>query len=257
LKGGPAAILLGAVAGAAIATLPGAAGVAAAVLGAVLGAAIGARYGERQMGFSPWWLAVAAFAFPVATMSLAPGADMAMHVALARGLLHGELSPAWPGVHVGAYPRGFSAVVALLAPFGLARAGLLAAAASYAVFWVGLAAVLQDPLRAPAARTVATVAVLLSRTPQIFFDWGGNPTAMALGLALYGAAQRSPRLSALCLAGAAATHPMAACAGALLLILRWQSRSVVVGGAAGLLAILALALCAAAIVVGVIVMTSK
>ena len=76
---------------------------------------------------------------------------------------------------------------------------------------------LQGPLRAPAARTVAAVAVLLSRTPQIFFDWGGNPTAMAIGLALFGAAQDNPRYAALCLGGAAATHPMGACAGALLL----------------------------------------
>jgi hypothetical protein len=238
LKGGPAAILLGAIAGAAIATLPGSAGVAAAIVGALLGAGIGARYGQRQMGLSPWWVAVAAFAFPLVSMAVAPGADMAMHVALARGLLHGELSPAWPGVRVDAYPRGFSALVAMLVPVGFARAGLLAAAVSYLVFWAGLAAVLQEPLRAPAPRTVATVAVLLSRTPQIFFDWGGNPTVMAVGLALFGAAQQSPRLAALCLAGAGATHPMGACAGALLLAPRWRNPPVALAGAAGLAAVL-------------------
>ena len=238
MSGGTSAILLGAIAGAAVATLPGTAGVTLAVVGGLLGAAIGARYGQRQMGFSLWSLAIGAFAVPGVTLAVAPGADMAMHVAIARGLVHGGLSPAWPGVQAGAYPRGFSAVVALLSPLGLARAGLLAAAASYLVFWAGLSAVLQGPLRAPAARTVAAVAVLLSRTPQIFFDWGGNPTAMAIGLALFGAAQDNARYAALCLGGAAATHPMGACAGALLLALRWRTPALAVSGGMALAAVL-------------------
>jgi hypothetical protein len=236
-------ILLGAIAGAAIATLPGSAGVAGAILGALLGGAIGARYAGRRVGFSVWSLALIAFFAPLFTMAVPPGADMAMHVALARGLLEGQLSPAWPGVEAGAYPRGLSALVALLSSAGLARAGLAAAAASYLVFWAGLSAFLQGPLRAPAARTVAAIAVLLSRTPQAWFDWGGNPTALALGLALFGAAQESGRASALYFAGAAATHPMGACAGALALALRWRSPAVVSGGAAALcLTLLALAL---------------
>jgi hypothetical protein len=212
--------------------------VAFAAVGALLGAGIGARYGQRRMSFSPWSLAVGAFAIPVLTLAVAPGADMAMHVALARGLVHGELSPAWPGVEVGAYPRGFSAAVALLSPLGFARAGLLVAGASYLIFWAGLSAALQGPLGAPAARTVAAVAVLLSRTPQIFFDWGGNPTAMALGLALFGAAQDNPRYAALCVGGAATTHPMGACAGALLLALRWRTPAVAAAGGVALAAVL-------------------
>jgi hypothetical protein len=115
---------------------------------------------------------------------------------------------------------------------GFARASLIAGAASYVVFWAGLAAVLQGPLGTPAARTVAAVAVLLSRTPQIFFGWGGDPTAMALGLALFGAAQENGRMSALCLGGAAAVHPMGACAGALALLLHWRRRATVAGAAA-------------------------
>jgi hypothetical protein len=222
-----------------VAALPGSAGVLAAGLGALLGGAVAGRFAERRMGFSPWSLAMAAFFVPVFTMAVAPGADMAMHTALARGLIEGELSPAWPGVRVGAYPRGFSALVSLLWPLGPARAGLAAAAASYLVFWAGLTAVLRGPLRAPAARTAAAVAVLLSRTPQIFFDWGGNPTVMALGLALFGAAQESGRVSALCFAGAAATHPMGACAGALALLLRWRKSGAAVAGAAALCGVLA------------------
>jgi hypothetical protein len=229
-----AGILLGALAGAAVATLPGSAGIVSAILGAVLGAAIGARFTGRQTGFSIWSLALIAFFAPLFTLAVAPGADMAMHVALARGLLHGELSPAWPGIQTGAYPRGFSALIALLSPAGLARAGLAASALSYLVFWAGLSAFLRGPLRAPAARTVAAIAVLLSRTPQTFFDWGGNPTALALGLALFGAAQESARASMLCFAGAAATHPMGACAGALALALRFRRPGVVAGGVAGL-----------------------
>ncbi|HZR09753.1 MAG TPA: hypothetical protein VFA79_14325 [Myxococcales bacterium] len=236
-------ILLGAIAGAAIATLPGSAGIVSAILGALLGGAIGARSAERRMGFSIWSLALIVFFVPLFTLAVPPGADMAMHVALARGLLDGNLSPAWPGVEAGAYPRGFSAVVALLSPAGLARAGLAAAAVSYLVFWAGLTAFLQGPLRTPAARTVAAIAVLLSRTPQTFFDWGGNPTVLALGLALFGAAQENWRASALYLAGAAATHPMGACAGALALALRWRRPAVVAGGAGALcLTLAALAL---------------
>lgn len=205
--------LLGALAGLSIATLPGPANWVWALAGAGAGFYAGWRFSARSAGFSPWSLAVLAFLLPVLAMPVAPGADMAMHVALARGLLHGGLSPAWPGVAVAAYPRGFSALVALLSPIGLARAGVLAAALSYLVFWAGLSAVLQK-IGTPASRTVAAVALLLSQTPQAFFGWGGNPTALALGLALFGAAQDGA-ISALFFAGAAAVHPMGAVAGAL------------------------------------------
>jgi hypothetical protein len=233
------AALLGAIAGAAVAVLPGSAGIVAAVLGALLGAAIGWRFAGRRTGFSPWSLALVAFFLPALTMAVAPGADMAMHTALARGLIDGELSPAWRGVTAGAYPRGFSGLVALLWPLGPARASLVASAGSYLVFWAGLAAVLDGPLRSPAARSVAAIAVLLSRTPQIFFDWGGSPTVMALGLALYGAAQQSIRFSALCFAGAAAIHPMGACAGALVLLPGWRRPAPALAGAAALCGVLA------------------
>jgi hypothetical protein len=90
---------------------------------------------------------------------------------------------------------------------GLARAGLVAAGLSYVVFYLGLSSLLPWP--------AGLVAVFLSRTPQAFFGWGGNPTALALGLGLAGAGAvqkgRGP-LAALLLAGAAATHPMGACA---------------------------------------------
>jgi hypothetical protein len=234
----PGAIVLAAIAGAALATLPAAAGIWTAALGALAGAGLGGALAIRRKGFSPWSLAVLAFLVPVFTMPVAPGADMAMHVALARGLLHGVLSPAWPSVHAGAYPRGFSALVAFFWPLGPARAGLLAAAASYLVFWYGLSALLQW-MRVPAARTVAAVALLLSKSPQAFFAWGGNPTALALGLAFFAAAQESATLAAFCLAGSAAIHPMGAVAGALALALRWRQPRVPLWAGAALCVVLA------------------
>jgi hypothetical protein len=235
------------------------------VLGAIAGAALGvllsptesSRAGQQTGAaglhplerFAPLLLLL--FLAPVFTMAVAPGADMAMHVALSRALLHGggALSPAWGALQMGAYPRGFSALVAVLAPLGLARAGLVASGLSYAVFWAGLAAMLQGPLRAPSPRAAALLAVLLSRTPQAFFAWGGNPTVLALGLALLGAAAldreglRSGALAALLLAGAAATHPMGACAGGLaaaVVALRRRSFTAGAIAAGGLLAVLGL-----------------
>src|SRR5262249_1468958 len=153
-------VLLGALAGGALAVLPGRAGLFAALLGALAGSAVGWRFGEHQPRFSPWSLALAAFFVPAFTLAVAPGAGLARPLALARGLPEGRLSPAWPGVATGAYPRGFSALIAMLWPLGPARAGLIAAGASYLIFWAGLAAVLEGPLRVPSARTIAAVALL-------------------------------------------------------------------------------------------------
>jgi len=200
-------------------------------------------------------LGLSLFAIPVFTMAVPPGADMAMHVALARGLLHGALSPAWGSVRAGLYPEGFSFLVALLSPLGFARAGLIASAIAYAIFWAGLAAMLRGPLGAPWPKTVALVAVLLSKTPQTFFAWGGNPTAMALGLSLLGAAAldrqergalRAGAIAALLLTAAAFTHPMGACAGGLAaaaVALRrraWIAGAIAFGGFAVALGALAL-----------------
>ena len=256
--------LPGALAGAALGSLPGAAGLAAVVAGAALGAVAGALLwpggaptapdsGAPRPTVRPALeraapLLLLVFFTPLLTMAVPPGADMAMHTALARGLVEGRLSPAWGALHLGAYPRGFSALVALLAPLGYARAALLISALSYVVFWAGLAAVLEGPLATPWPRTAALVAVLLSRTPQSFFAWGGNPTALSLGLALLGAAAlhrarpRDGAFAALLLAGAAAVHPMGACAGALAAaIIALRARAWAAGfiAAAGLLAVLA------------------
>lgn len=207
--------LLGSIAGAALATLPGGANWVWAIAGAVAGAVTGALAGGPKSARVQWpQLALFAFFVPALHMPVAPGADMAMHTALARGLLDGGLSPAWPGVTAHFYPRGFSALIALLSPLGLAKASLLAAGASYAVFYFGLSTLVSWPL--------ALVAVFLSRTPQTFFDWGGNPVALALGLGFAAAgAVRQGRavIAALLLAGSAAIHPMGACAAALVAVI--------------------------------------
>ncbi len=204
-------------AGAAVAALFSGAGPLALLLSAAAGGALGHRLRGPAPAPQPWWPAVLALLFfiPVITMPVAPGADMAMHVALARSLEEGlpRLSPAWGTLHVALYPRGFSGLVALVAPVvGLAKAGLIVAAATYLIFWAALSAWLAAPL-------VATLALLLSRSPQSFFDWGGNPTVLALSLALYAAAflrrGGSAWVAALLVVGACAVHPMGACAGAL------------------------------------------
>ena len=204
-------------AGAAVAALFSGAGLPALVLGAAAGGLLGHAFREPTAPPQPWWPAVLALLFfiPVITLPVAPGADMAMHVALARALEEGQprLSPAWGALRVALYPRGFSALVALAAPvLGLARSGLVVAAATYLLFWAALSAWLAAPV-------VAALALLLSRSPQSFFDWGGNPTVLAIALSLYAAAflrrGGSASVAALLMLGAGAVHPMGACAGAL------------------------------------------
>lgn len=198
------------------ALLPGA-GLPTLLLGAAAGGALGHLLRGPPAPAQPWWPAALALLFfiPAITMPVAPGADMAMHVALARALEEGapRLSPAWGAVRVSLYPRGFSALVALAAPLlGLAKAGLVVAGATYLLFWTALSTWLAAPL-------VAALALLLSRSPQSFFDWGGNPTVLAISLTLYAAAflrrGGSPWVPALLALGAGAIHPMGACAGAL------------------------------------------
>ena len=258
LSGRFAVALFGALAGAALGSLPGAASLGAVVAGMVLGAVAGALLPLPGAPTSPVAarrhaleraapVVLLVFLAPLFTLAVPPGADMAMHTALARGLVEGRLSPAWGALRLAAYPRGFSALVALLSPLGSAHAAMLVSALSYAIFWAGLAAVLEGPLGTPWPRTTALIALLLSRTPQSFFAWGGNPTALALGLSLLGAAAldrgrgRDGVFAALLLAGAAATHPMGACAGGLVAaVIALRRRAWLPGSiaAAGLLAVL-------------------
>jgi len=229
-------MLLGALAGGSVATLaPGGGLLRLAVV-----AALGAILGSRLSGDGGWsaptaapailrhvpWLGLI-FLLPVLTLPVAPGADMAMHVALARALREGSrtLSPAWGAVEVSAYPRGFSAWVALLSPLlGYAKAGLLVACASYLLYQLALQR-LFEALSVPLAAPLAVLCLFIAKVPQSFFTWGGNPTAFAAALALLAVAElvrrgaerplRTAAFAAVLLAGAAAAHPMGACVGVL------------------------------------------
>lgn len=194
---------------------------------------------ERHAGWS-----ALLFALPLLFMPVAPGADMAMHVALARSIVDGnsQLSPAWPEVSVAVYPRGLSAWTALLAPvLGLAKAGVATACASHVVFFAALSSYLDRVLRLRFPMTSATVAVLLAQAPQAFFGWGGNTTVLALGLGLAAAtllagfadgdepAASRLAVSAVLLLGALAVHPTGALASVLAVVaaplLRFPDRS--------------------------------
>jgi hypothetical protein len=234
--GGLLDVLVLAVAGVGLASLPRGAGVPGLLIGGIAGAACAVWTG-RAAGPDPpsptrrdaiERIARALpvlFLAPALTMPVAPGADMAMHTALARGLREGaaELSRAWPGVAPAVYPRGFSALVALLWDLGAARAGLLASGLAYVVFALGAArAFAATGIARP--HLLAALVLFLAKAPQEFFAWGGNPTVLAVGLGLHAAAhlaapsgdwRRPAPAAGLLLAGAAAVHPMGALVGAL------------------------------------------
>lgn len=224
-------------AGVALASLPRGAGPIAILVGGLVGASC-AVWGAR----APSSLARAAgervdpiervarvlpllCLLPVLTMPVAPGADMAMHVALARALRAGaaDVSPAWPGVAPAVYPRGFSGLVVLFWSLGPARAGLLASALAYVLYALG-AARLFAALEMARPFTLAALTLFLAKAPQNVFAWGGNPTILALALGLHAAAglatpaadwRRTAVSAALLLSGAAAVHPMGALVGGL------------------------------------------
>ncbi|MET0385822.1 MAG: hypothetical protein ABW321_07680 [Polyangiales bacterium] len=174
------------------------------------------------------------FFVPVVTRGVAPGADMAMHVSLARAILDGShvLSPAWGAVTAEAYPRGFSAWVALIAGTGidLGHASLIASGLAFALYYFGLRAFLRSALLLPYPSTLAAVLTFACWTPQAFFRWGGGPSVLAIAYGLVAAAQLaaavgagrglalagSALLAALCLVGAMWTHPIGAVMGAVL-----------------------------------------
>jgi hypothetical protein len=232
----PFGLLAATVAGIALASLPRGTGPIALWVGGLVGStcavwaahpsslpasAAGARVdpAERVARFLPLVCLL-----PVLTMPVAPGADMAMHVALARALSGGatELSVAWPGVAPPLYPRGFSGLIALFWSLGPGRAGLLASGLAYVLYALG-AARLFTALGMKRPYTVAAITLFLAKTPQDVFAWGGNATVLALALGLHAAAslaapaadRRTGVSAGLLLSGAGAVHPMGALIGAI------------------------------------------
>src|SRR4051794_15054293 len=92
------------------------------LVGVTLGAIVGAGLGfvapvefDGEAAQAPTFeryalLGTLLFFVPVFTMTIVPGADMTMHVALGRAIADGgrELNPAWGDIAVTAYPRGLS-----------------------------------------------------------------------------------------------------------------------------------------------------
>jgi len=163
---------------------------------------------------------------PLTRLAVPPGADMAMHTALARGLVSGSraLSPAWGSVTAPVYPRGFSALLALLScPLGMARAALVASGLAYLVYLLGVRQLLLCVTDERRAGIAAALTLLVAKSPQRFYGFGANPTTLAIGLAALGlgavllrpaeTSRRRLLLASLVLLGAAATHPIGALVG--------------------------------------------
>jgi hypothetical protein len=212
----------------------GLSGIAAALIASPCARAI-TKHGPSRRAVLDWAVLSLSLVFlvPLFTMPVAPGADMAMHTAFARALVDGStnLSPSMGAVGVPIYPRGLSAMVALASPIlGFAKSGLWASNLSYLIVVAGVIAFFRLGLRLSNPVLLAVVTVLACDTPQRFFGWAGNPTAMAFGLALMATATiahgwdveegigKSALLASILGLGALAVHPAGAISGLLGLI---------------------------------------
>jgi len=179
-----------------------------------------------------------------------------MHAALGRAIEHGSaaLSPAWSDVQIGAYPRGFSAWLAVVAAaVGYGPASIVVSGLGFGLYYFGLRAFLDRGLALPYPGLIAAFLALGSRTPQSFYGWGGAPTAMALGFGLLAAGELAGALDSderrilqrvaaalvagWLLVGGLWTHPIGACLGGLLcgvgLILRGRRSPLLAAGLGG------------------------
>lgn len=183
------------------------------------------------------WIAALAHLLPLMRLAVPPGADSAMYGAMAHTMaarLPG-LSVAWGSVAPELYPRGFAALIALFGPLvGIAVSSLMLSCLTYVIFFAGLRGTL---LRwgLPHAGPVAALTLLLCKSPQSFFGWGGNSTVLALAFGLFaafplGSARAMRRLdatalwSALVLAGSVTLHPLGGLAALALYVTQWAMR---------------------------------
>ncbi len=173
-------------------------------------------------------LAVAVYLVPYLRFAAPSGVDMGMHLAFARLLLDGGAipmtqDPFFPGVSFGLYPLGFHAQTALIAQLwgDLGRSGLANVALTHAFFPVAVYLCLRrGPGLDRRALAAAVLVVWLSRSPQNYVAWGGNPSVLACAFALvalrrFGDALAAPDRrvwieAALMAVAAATTHPTAA-----------------------------------------------
>lgn len=144
------------------------------------------------------WLLAAAFGvatllhlLPVASWTVAPGADMATHTMLARliveaGRFPATFEPLYPIHDFGAYTAGLPAIAAVLtalAGIPVRQATLAVALLAYPALAGGLFLVARR-FAGDAAALLGTWLALATSDGYGFLWWGGNPTILSLGLGL-------------------------------------------------------------------------
>lgn len=126
---------------------------------------------------------------PTFRLAVAPGADQAMYSAIARGMTDSSpgLSPAWGDLSATFYPRGYSAVLAVLGiAFGPAKASLIGAGLALFVFAVSVGSFFRALGLGPSSCAMGIIVALVCHAPQYFFSAGSNSTTLALGIGLMG-----------------------------------------------------------------------
>ena len=121
-------------------------------------------------------------------LQIAPaGADMSMHSYLARLILDNDRIPSsyepfLPVQGFGAYPSGFpiiSAIYSLLSGMPVYRSALLLSCLTHFLFAAGLYVFLLRFFDKRASAAAAVLTSFLTRSPQWFIRWGGNPSVLS------------------------------------------------------------------------------
>lgn len=135
------------------------------------------------------FFAVGAFRFaPMVTALVPSGADMSMHAYIAALIAHANGIPAsYEPIlniqHFDTFPVGFHAITALIALSGeieLYRASFIMTCFSYAALTLALFSLLKTCFDWLPSLVTALCCSFLTRDPQRFVCWGGNPTIFAL-----------------------------------------------------------------------------
>ena len=162
---------------------------------------------------------------PLLVTAVAPGADMSMHSYIARLIIDADgipvsYRPLLPIDDFGTYAVGFSVVSALFASIGglgAAQACFGMACAVHALLTLVVYGYCRQYTSSRNALLAALLVTFVVKDPQRHFQWGGNPTVLALALVgqgliflhaiLDGERWRCAVVGgALCFAAAALTH---------------------------------------------------
>lgn len=135
------------------------------------------------------FLAVGAFRFaPMVTALVPSGADMSMHAYIAALITQANGIPAsYEPIlniqHFDTFPVGFHVLTALIALIGkmeIYRASFIMTCFSYAALTFALFSLLSTCFDWLPSLATAVCCSFLTRDPQRFVCWGGNPTVLAL-----------------------------------------------------------------------------